>query len=138
MNNMEFIVPQFIEREPKIVGPFNFKQSIFLGIAGAICLFLYFFIKNFIIFLIVVFFIGGGALFLTFMKFGGTSLPDFLKNFFVFFSQSKIYLWRRKTVHPKIIKKAPLPKEEREESILKVSEKSQLRRLHNFLETKTK
>jgi hypothetical protein len=136
---MEFIVPQFIERETKIVGPFNFKQSIFLGIAGSLALFLYFVIKSFWIFLIVAFFLIGGALLLTFLKFGGSSLPDVLKNFFVFFGRPKIYLWHRKAISPKILKKAPPPKEEaKEESILKVAEKSSLGKLHAILESKTK
>jgi len=136
---MEFIVPQFIERETKIVGPFNFKQSIFLGIAGALALFLYFVIKSFWIFLIVAFFLIGGALLLTFLKFGGSSLPDVLKNFFVFFSRPRVYLWHRKAISPKILKKAPPPKEEaKEESILKVAEKSSLGKLHAILESKTK
>lgn len=137
---MDFIVPQFIEREPKIVGPFNFKQSIFLGVAGATCLFLYFFIKNFILFIIIAFLIAIGALLLTFLKFGGNSLPDILKNFFIFFSRSKIYLWQKKTVVPKVLKKAPPKKEEEEkdESVLKIVERGNLRKLHTYLETKSK
>jgi len=136
---MEFIVPQFIERETKIVGPFTFKQSIFLGVAGALVLFLYFVIKSFWIFLIVAFFLIGGALVLTFLKFGGNSLPNVLKNFFVFFSQPKVYLWHRKAISPKILKKAPPPKEQaKEESILEVAGKSHLEKLHAILESKTK
>lgn len=136
---MEFIVPQFIERETKIVGPFTFKQSIFLGIAGALTLFLYFVIPSFWIFLLVAFFLIGGALLLTFLKFGGSSMPAVLKNFFVFFSRPKVYLWHKKAISPKILKKAPPPKEEaKEESILKVAEKSSLGKLHAILESKTK
>ncbi len=136
---MEFIVPQFIERETKIVGPFTFKQSIFLGIAGALALFLYFVIKSFWIFLIVAFFLIGGALLLTFLKFGGSSLPDVLKNFSLFFTRPKVYLWHRKAISPKILKKAPLPEQKtEEESILKVAEKSSLGKLHAILESKTK
>lgn len=136
---MEFIVPQFIEREARIVGPFTFKQSIFLGIAGALCLFLYFIIKSFWVFLIVSFFLVGSALFLTFIRFGGSSMPDILKNFFVFFGRPKIYLWQRKNLPPKVLKKSPPPKvEEKEGSPLKVAEKSNLTKLHSFLETKGK
>lgn len=136
---MEFIVPQFIEREAKIVGPFTFKQSIFLGIAGGLCLFLYFVIKSFLVFLIIAFFLVTIALFLTFWKIGGASMPDVLKNFFIFSGRPKIYLWHRKAISPKIIKSAPLPKEkEKEESILNVAGRSHLRKLSSFLETKSK
>jgi hypothetical protein len=135
---MEFIVPQFIERETKILGPFNFKQSIFLGIAGALCLFFYFVIKNFVIFLIIAFFLGVSALALTFFKFGGASMPDLLKNFFSFASRPKIYLWQRKAISPKIKKAVTAPeKKDEKESPLKISEKSHLSKLRGILETKT-
>jgi hypothetical protein len=135
---MDFIVPQFIEREPKILGPFNFKQSIFLGIAFALCVFFYFFIKSFWIFLIVAFFLVAGALALTFLKFGGASMPDLLKNFFTFTSRPRIYLWQKKAIPPKIKKAAPLSKKEvKEELPLKIAEKSQLNKLRSILETKS-
>jgi len=28
---MEFTVPQFVEREPKLIGPFTFKQFIYIN-----------------------------------------------------------------------------------------------------------
>ncbi len=134
---MDFIVPQFIEREAKILGPFNFKQSIFLGIAGALCVFFYFFIKNFWIFLIVAFFLATGALAMTFLKFGGASMPDVLKNFFAFATRPRVYLWQKKAIVPKIRKSAPLPKkDDKDESPLKISEKSHLSKLSSILETK--
>ena len=136
---MDFIVPQFIEREAKILGPLSFKQSIFFGIAGALCVFLYFFIKSFWLFLIIALFVGVGTLLLIIVKVGGASLPDVMKNLFVFFSRPKIYLWRRKTIPPKVFKKAPPPKEEqKDEAVLKIGEKSRLRKLYTILETKTK
>ena len=138
LNNMNFIVPQFIEREPKIVGPFTFKQFIFIGIAGGFSIFFYFLLP-FFLFLLAAVILMGGSLALAFLKIGGVSLPVAIKNFFFFLSKPKIYIWEKKFAPPKISGKTEKPREETaEESALKVAERSQLRRLSTFLETKGK
>jgi hypothetical protein len=136
---MEYIVPQFIERESKIFGPFTFKQFIFIGIAGGISIFIYFTIKSFALFLISAIILMGGALAMAFFKRGGFTLPKLIQNFFVFLTKPKIYLWGKKTIPPKIYSKKEEPKEEgEEESVLKIAEKSRLRNLYTLLETKGK
>jgi hypothetical protein len=138
---MEYIVPQFIEREPKIIGPFTFKQFIFIGIAGGILIFLYFVIKSLALFILIAIILLGAALAMAFFKFGGFPLPKLIKNFFVFSSRPKVYLWGKKTIPPKVFKKEVKPKKEEkeeEESVLKIAEKSHLKNLSTFLETKTK
>ncbi len=137
---MPFIVPQFIEREAAIFGPFTFKQFIFIGTAGGISIFLYF-ILPFFLFIIAAFLLVGTALALALFRMGGSPLPVVIKNFFVFSNQPKVYLWKRKNIPPKILKKAAKPKTEtepEEESALKVVERSRLRELASFLESKTK
>ncbi|MBU2635084.1 PrgI family protein [Patescibacteria group bacterium] len=136
---MEFTVPQFIEREPKIVGPFTFKQFIFIGIAGGICLFL-FFATPLYIFIIAAIVLLGGAFALAFLKIGKTSLPVFIKNFFSFLFKPKIYLWKKKTSPPKFLRKEEVKVKEEEEieqeSKLKVSSGSRLDELFTRIETK--
>ncbi len=134
---MEFTVPQFIEREPKIVGPFTFKQFIFIGIAGGICLFLFFTVSLFV-FIIMSIVLLGGAFALAFLKIGKTSLPVFIKNFFIFLFKPKVYLWKKKTSPPKFLRKEKVKEEEEigEESKLKVSKGSRLDELFTRLETK--
>lgn len=39
---MRFQVPQFIETEEKIIGPFTLKQFIFIAIGGALLFFIFF------------------------------------------------------------------------------------------------
>jgi len=134
---MEFTVPQFIEKEPKIFGPFTFKQFIYIGVAGGISIFLYFMLP-FPVFLLVAVFLLGGAFALAFLRFGGISLPIVIKNAFVFLSRPKIYLWKKKAIISKIARKIEKPKEAKEESILKITEKSHLRDLFTHLETRTK
>jgi len=131
-------VPQFIEREPRIFGPFTFKQFVYIGIAGGFSIFLYFLVP-FFLFLIVAIILLGSAFILAFFKIGGAPLPVVIKNFFIFLTRPRIYLWRRKVIPLKILKKEEKPREEvKEESILKISERSYLRKLSTFLETKAK
>ena len=138
---MEFTVPQFIEREPKIVGPFTFKQFIFIGIAGGLCLLL-FFVLPLAVFIIIAVVLLGGAFALAFLRIGKTQFPIFIKNLFIFLFKPRIYLWRKKSVPPKFLKKEEKiikidEKEEiKKESVLKIAEGSKLRDLFTRLETK--
>ncbi len=133
---MEFTVPQFIEKEPKIVGPFTFKQFIFIGIAGGICIFLFFTVSLFV-FILAAIVLLGGAFALAFLKIGKTSLPLFIKNFFSFLFKPKVYLWKKKISPPKFLRKTEAKKEESEKkSELKVTKGSRLDELFTRLETK--
>lgn len=139
---MEFTVPQFIEKESKIVGPFTFKQFIFIGIASGISIFMYF-VLPFFLFIILAIPLVGAAFALAFLKVSRTSLPTFIANFFTFFFKPKIYLWDKKTGSPKFLKKEKimaqdLTKEKNKEGgiKLKVSRGSRLDELFTKLETK--
>ena len=137
---MEFTVPQFIERKPKIVGPFTFKQFVFVGTASGICLFLYFTVP-FQVFIIATVFLLGTAFALAFLKIGKTSLPVFLKNLFSFLWKPKVYLWKKKMVPPKIIKKERIVKKEaeiKEKPSPKIAERSRLKELFTHIETRSK
>ena len=140
---MRFTVPQFIEHEPKIVGPLTFKQFIFIGIAGAICFLLYFYIgkTNFFLFLLIsiVLFLGAAAL--AFGKIGGRSLPTILANCLKFLITPKIYLWRKKEVKIEVFKKEEkikIPEEKVEELPLKIAKDSRLKKLRTEVEIRTK
>jgi len=133
----QFTVPQFIEHEPKIVGPLTFKQFLFLGIAVAIC-FIFYFATPFFIFIMatIVIMLGGAAL--AFLKSGGRSLPVVLKNFFIFSLAPKMYLWKQKTgLPPKVIKAALIKKATEKSSVPTVAGKSRLNALSTQIETKT-
>lgn len=140
IKNMEFTVPQFIEKEPKLMGPFTFKQFIFVAIAGGVCFFLYFFIgkKNMPLFILIAILLFGGALALAFLKIKGYNLPILIKNFFVFTVAPKVFLWRRKIMPPKVEKIKKFEKEEVEESALKMVKKSHLQKIATQVETKTR
>jgi len=132
----QYTVPQFIEHEPKIVGPLTFKQFIFIGTAGAIC-FVFYFTTPFFIFVLATIFVMAGGAALAFLKSGGRSLPVVLKNLFFFSAAPKIYLWKHRAgLPPKIMKVAPAPKEVDKASVPTVAGKSRLNALANQIETK--
>jgi hypothetical protein len=143
---MQFTVPQFIEKEPKIVGPFTFKQFIFIGSAGAICFFLYF-ATPLPFFIILTIILLSSAFALAFVKIEKISLPVIIKNFFIFLFKPKIYLWKKKQFAQTIIKAAEKKEEEDEivertektearEAVLKIGSGSRLRKLLTSIETK--
>jgi len=134
---MQFTVPKFIERKTRIVGPLTFEQVIFMGIAAAISVFLYFTVP-FATFIIATTLIIGVALALAFFKIEKTPLPIVIKNLFVFTLNPKIYLWKRKTASPKLITKIEKKEEIEEESNLKITKQSRLKDLSNRLESKLK
>ncbi len=135
---MRFTVPQFIEHEAKIVGPFTFRQFIFIAIAGAISFFVYT-IAPFFVFVIVAVFSGGIALALAFLQINGRSLPVVISSFFRFNLAPKMYLWKKSKIQIKVFEKESLSvkeEKEEEESPLKIAEKSQLKKLRTEIETK--
>lgn len=136
---MQFTVPQFIEHEPKILGPLTLKQFAFIGTAGAICFFLYF-LAPFPVFLIACFFIGGGGTALALLKIGGRSLPLILADFLKFNVKPKIYIWEKKEQPEIKVYKVYERKKENEEGDdklpLKVADKSLLNKTHSKIETK--
>ena len=136
---MRFTVPQFIEHEPKIIGPFTFKQFIYIGLAGAVGFILYFSVP-FSVFLILSIVLGLGAFALAFLKIGGRSLPTILANFLRFNLGPKMYIWKKSEKPITVFKKEVKKKvgESKEELPLKIAEKSQLKKLRTQIETKTK
>ena len=49
---MRFQVPLFIEHEAKVIGPFTFRQFLYLALPGAVAFFSYF-LFPFFIFLVI-------------------------------------------------------------------------------------
>jgi len=91
---MRFQVPQFIEHEAKVIGPFTFRQFIYLGVPGAVAFFLYF-VAPFFVFVVAAVFLGAFGFMFAFIKIGGRSLPSILLNFFNFTVSPKRYIWRK-------------------------------------------
>ncbi|GAG28257.1 unnamed protein product [marine sediment metagenome] len=133
----QFTVPKFIEHKAKIIGPLTFQQFIFVGIAGAICLILYFTLP-FYIFILAAFVIMAGGFSLAFLKSGGRSLPIIIKNFFGFSISPKIYLWKKGGgLPPKIIEKQEILEKNEKTPVPTIAGKSRLKNLSTRVEIKT-
>lgn len=91
---MQFNVPQFIDIEDKIVGPFTAKQLGWMGAAGVLLLICWNFLdfSAFIIVAIVISAIFGA---LAFYRPYNQPLLKFLMSSISFLFRPRIYVWRR-------------------------------------------
>ena len=105
---MDFQVPQFIEREPKIIGPLTFKQFIVFAILGGISFVLYFGLPKTIFYPLVLFLFGITAV-LMLVKREGFPLYVIIERSFLFLFSPKLYLWREKEIMTSVLKENTPP-----------------------------
>lgn len=98
---MQFQVPQFIETEDKIVGPFTLRQFLYVGGAGGLSFLLYFTVTTGIWVIFSIFIVGAG-LALAFVKINGRPLVGVLLSAAHFYWQPQIYVWQPE--HPSLPK----------------------------------
>lgn len=75
----QFVVPQFIDVEDRILGPITTRQFLILLVVGLI-VFLSFRFGDFSLFLFCLIFFGGGGLVIAFVKVNGQAFHYFLLN----------------------------------------------------------
>ena len=96
---MRFQVPQFIEVEDKIFGPFTFKQFVYLAGGAGLCVVLFTFLPKFLAILIslpiVVF-----AVALTFYKPNDKPFIHLVEAFFNYSMTNKLYIWKKEDKKP--------------------------------------
>ncbi len=92
---MRFEVPQFIEIEDKIFGPFTWKQFVYLcgGIGVAAVTFLAFPIFIFILIGIPA---SAVAFLLAFYPVNNRPFSIFMESFFSFYKSNRVYHWRKR------------------------------------------
>ncbi|MBP9802713.1 MAG: PrgI family protein [Candidatus Pacebacteria bacterium] len=110
---MQFKVPQFLDIEDKIFGPFTFSQFAYLAGGAGISYFLYK-ILGFWLGIIPILFIISLALALTFYRPNDKPFVDMIESAFSYMFNSKLYIWQR----DKIEKKEVFKKEKEEEEII--------------------
>lgn len=101
---MQFVVPQFIDIESKIIGPITPKQFvIFLLVAGI--LFISYKLADFTLFIIeaVITILIGGSF--AFLKVNGQSFDFFLLNIVGNFKNPGLRIWRKQVI--KLVKEKP-------------------------------
>ena len=94
---MQFKVPQFLEIEDKIFGPFTFKEFVYLVGGAGICYILF---KLLGIWLgaIPILLVAGFSLALTFYHPNGKPFLNMVESAIKFAMQSKLYIWKRHDV----------------------------------------
>ncbi len=122
---MKYKIPRYIDYKAKIFGPANFVQFLYF-LAGMILIgFLWLIIENFLLFVAVSILIAGISGTLAFGKINGQPIPKMIGKYIVFqISGSKKYIWKKKELAPKVIKrKEKKKKEEENENELPMSKK---------------
>ncbi len=94
---MQFKVPQFIDIEDKIFGPFTFTQFAFLIGGGGIVFVLYkalpFFVSIFLIIPVIIL-----TVCLVFVRINNKPFVYYLQAAFTYFVSSKLYIWKQRLV----------------------------------------
>lgn len=100
---MQFKVPQFIDVEDKLFGPFTFKQFAYLVGGAGLVFVIYKLLPLWIgIFLIIP--AAGLSLALVFYKINEKPFIFYLEAGFNYFISSKLYIWKQRLVKPDLKK----------------------------------
>jgi len=94
---MQFRVPQFLDIEDKIFGPFTFHQFVYLAGGAGLCFILYKAL-GLLIGLIPMLAIAGLAAALTFYRPNGKPFINMIEASAKYFSQNKLYIWKKKQI----------------------------------------
>jgi PrgI family protein len=92
---MRFQVPQFLEIEDKIFGPFTFKEFVYLAGGAGLCFVLYK-LLGLAIGIIPILFVAGVSLLLTFYRPNDKPFINMVQAGLMYFTQSKLYIWKRR------------------------------------------
>ncbi len=105
---MRYQVPQFIDVEDKIVGPFTIKQFVYLAGGAGMAFVIYTYIPFFIAIILIAAVIPL-SLALAFYKINNKPFIDFLESAFMFYTKQNLYIWRKE--QKKIMKAEEGPKD---------------------------
>lgn len=92
---MRFEVPQFIEIEDKIFGPFTFQQFIYMAGAAGVSFMLYA-VLPFFIAVILIAPIAALALALAFYRHNNRPFISLLESMFGYFTKGRLYIWKKR------------------------------------------
>jgi len=92
---MQFKVPQFLDIEDKIFGPFTFREFVYLAGGAGLCFVLYK-LLGLIVGGIPILAVAGIAMALTFYRPNNKPFINMLEAGFKYFTQNKLYIWKRR------------------------------------------
>lgn len=90
---MQYQVPQFIDTEDKIAGPFTMRQFIYVALTVGVVFMLYFLLQSWIWLILAVVILGVGFGF-AFVKVNGQKLSYMARAAFLFYWNPQLYLWQ--------------------------------------------
>jgi len=90
----QFVVPQFIEVEDKIIGPVTVRQFIIM-LCGGVLVFIVYRFADFILFVILTAIIGGLVIMFSFVKINGQTFHYFILNIFQTLKKPGKRIWRK-------------------------------------------
>ncbi len=91
----QFVVPQFIDVEDKIIGPVTTRQFVILLVASLL-IFVAYKLADTALFIFLLCIIGGSALILAFVKINGQPFHYFLLNIFQTVRRPSLRIWDRR------------------------------------------
>ncbi len=92
---MQFKVPQFLDIEDKIFGPFTFREFIYLAGGGGLCFVLYK-LLGLTLGAIPILLIGGFSASLIFYRPNNKPFINMIESGFYYFLRDKLYIWKRR------------------------------------------
>ena len=108
----QFVVPQFIDNEDKILGPITVRQFVIVLVAGLLD-FIFYKLFDFVLFLIVGIPFSGFALVIAFIKINAQPFHFFLLNLFQTLKKAPRRVWNKtlkdREVRQYIVKPPPPP-----------------------------
>lgn len=91
---MEYQVPQFIEVEDKIFGPFTLKQFVYVAGGIGLCAILVLYLPT-VIGIALAIPVAGFSAALAFYKVNNKNFVDVLESAFKFYTTERLYLWKK-------------------------------------------
>lgn len=101
---MQFKVPQFIDVEDKLFGPFTFKEFAYMAGGGGIIFVLYRLLP-FWIAIIPMILMAGFTAALTFYKINGKPFIYYVQASINYAIKSKLYIWKQRLTKPEEVNK---------------------------------
>lgn len=95
---MQFQVPQFIETEDKVVGPFSLRQFLYVGVAAVASAMCYFVLQTWLFAIFATIFMSA-AIAISFVKIQGRPLLNVLVAATSFYWKPQIYIWKSEPTH---------------------------------------
>lgn len=126
---MRFITPQFIDIEPKIIGPITARQFIILVIGGGLIFICYKIFDMVVFILISLFIIAPIILAFAFIKVNGRPFHFFLLSFIQSSRRPNLRIWKKQII---IEKEIDLKKEEIKKETVVVRKTLPLRKLSHL------